>query len=276
MDKFLYLNDIKYIETWTHGGTVPLRLASSYRSQERRGTSTPDECKLTSCYVDPKKAWQVIGQLIEGASPDNCDVEDVLIIGDVATSLTDKFEDGLILCLSNSFDLEAHANRYPKDACVRITDIEHLKSTLDTLIGSTSVMDHCRYTTDHERSPFTKSDADSWQDEFRLYWKDVKEERSVTIPPGMAVEHWRRTTEPRPPIVGIDKVEKQAPPPTRTQNRGKISGITLLGPPSLTIHPPYPDQYRLVDFRIDSAKLLKSNATRHRRGSDHRRPGETH
>src|SRR5688572_2906378 len=120
MEKFLYLNDIGHISTWVDGGLVPLNPASSYLSRERRGTITPDECRQRECDIDPAEAWRDVGSVLVGATPENCDIEGVTVLGITPTFLTDRFEDGLILCLSNSFDVEKHANRYPKDACVRI------------------------------------------------------------------------------------------------------------------------------------------------------------
>lgn len=237
MSKFLYLNSVEHIRTWTTGGQAPLRLASSYLSQERRGTLTPDECRIRTTTADPHSVWAVIQNMFVGTTPENCDLDKVTVFSNGAASISDKFEDGLILCLSNSFDVNAHANRYPKDACVRIPDIDRLKETLDEALGSSSIMGRCHYTDTHERDPFTKGVADSWQDEFRIYWSHIKEEKLVAIPAGLCVEQWRRTTEPRP-----TSISSIATPPIQrsrpSQNRNQISGITIIGPNGIYFPPP--------------------------------------
>jgi hypothetical protein len=229
MEKFLYLNEIDHISAWVSGGGVPLKLASSYRSRERQGSRTPDECAERDCPTDPDEAWRGLSRVLVGATPDNCDVEDVKLIGQGATWLTDRYEDGLILCLSNSFDIEKHANRYPKDACVRILDVDALRRALDEQLGVESEMRACEYTTGKNRGPFLKSVADDWQEEFRLYWKDIQEAKRVELPAGLAVERWRRTTEPRP-VRNPGTLQAPQEAPVDPRRRNSISGPTIFSP----------------------------------------------
>lgn len=238
MEKFLYLNEIAHVATWVNGGPVPLNLASSYVSRERRGTNTPDELRELDC-PDPDGAWRIISSIFVGATPDNCDVNASIIGPQGFMPLKDRREDGLILCLSNSFDIEKQANRYRKDACVRILDVEALKRVLDDALGAESQMRSCDYTAGRNRNPFLKSVEDKWQDEFRLYWKSVKEPKWVPLSAGLAVEHWRRTTEPRP---APDPRELQAPnkTPVNLSGRNSIDGPTIIArrrPPPKRVGP---------------------------------------
>lgn len=231
MEKFLYLNEVAHAATWVCGGVVPLRPASSYWSLERQGSMTPDECSIRDCPTDRDAAWRALGGAFVGATPDNCDV-DVTLIGRGATWLRDIYEDGLILCLANTFHIENHANRFPKDACVKIVDVGALKSVLDRELGMQSVMGECEYTAGQNRSPFLKSVEDAWQDEFRIYWPGIREPRSIALPAGLAVEHWRRTTEPRT----VREQEHRSAPQAASvdpQRRNRISGITIISPGSL-------------------------------------------
>jgi len=230
MEKFLYLNEVAHVATWSDGGVVPLRPASSYWSWERQGPMTPDECSVRDCPTDRDVAWRALGGAFVGATPDNIDV-DVTLIGHGATWLRDIYEDGLILCLANTFDIEKHANRFPKDVCVKIVDVVALKGVLDRELGMQSTMGECKYTTGQNRSPFLKSVENEWQDEFRLYWPGIRETKSVTLPAGLAVEHWRRTTEPRPVRQQGNSPVPQAPS-VDPHRRNRISGITIISPGS--------------------------------------------
>lgn len=49
---YLYLTRPEWAETWISGGTVPIALASKYRSIEREGTLTPDENLIHDSPVD--------------------------------------------------------------------------------------------------------------------------------------------------------------------------------------------------------------------------------
>ncbi len=73
-----------------------------------------------------------------------------------------------------------------KKAVVEILDVEGLRNALDRQIGVECVMRHCEYTETENRNTFLKSTKDSWQDEFRLFWKDVEGPMQVLLPPGTA------------------------------------------------------------------------------------------
>lgn len=240
MDKFLYLNEVDFIATWVNGGRVPLSLASSYLSVEREGTLTPDECRELQCPTDPESAWDALRTVFIGASPETCQIQDLTIMDfhNGPTWLTDRREDGLILCLSNSFDIAGHANRYLKDACVRIPDVGALKEALDSSLGAVSQMKECKYTSGHNRGPFLKSYKDVWQDESRLYWKTIKQNTSVELPPGLAVEHWRRTNEPRPERP--PKVPQPAEPARSRRTNFIGGGLTIIPGPTRPRRRPLP------------------------------------
>ena len=43
MENFLYLTESEWAKTWVVGGEIPIKLASSYLSDNREGVMTPDE-----------------------------------------------------------------------------------------------------------------------------------------------------------------------------------------------------------------------------------------
>ena len=43
IQKFVYLENEVYSNTWINGGKIPIKLASSYKSEERKANFTPDE-----------------------------------------------------------------------------------------------------------------------------------------------------------------------------------------------------------------------------------------
>ena len=74
--------------------------------------------------------------------------------------------------------------------CVELTDIAKTKKQLDKRLGIRSEMKKCEYTEDHQRNHFLKHKDDSWQDEYRIFWKSQQGRRWVTIPSGTARIVW--------------------------------------------------------------------------------------
>ena len=97
-------------------------------------------------------------------------------------------EDGLILSFCNHFKIET-ANCFQKKACVRIINIEKTRKKIDKQLGCKGIMKNCEYTDDHQRNHFLKSVEDSWQDEFRIFWR-TNQEKLVRIPCGTAELIW--------------------------------------------------------------------------------------
>ncbi|QMI05837.1 hypothetical protein [Citrobacter sp. RHB25-C09] len=183
MKKYLYLQFERYANTWINGGTVPLFKASKYRREDRLGIYTPDENQIdNSTHSDAifdgrvkfgPNAQGYIGSL----SAPGIYMQNIV--------LDRKVEDGVILCLANRRS-NFIAKKLKKEACVEIVDVIELKNILDEQIGITGVMGECSYTNLHHRNHFLKSSQDSWQDEFRIFWKDA-DDIEVKIPKGLAI-----------------------------------------------------------------------------------------
>lgn len=185
MKKYLYLTEIDFKKPWIEGGDVPLALASRYVSSEREGVMTPDENHVFDSPLGIKglppamsfgPKFQARNFQIKGFRLNGRVLPDMVI--------NQYYEDGAVLCLSNSCSEET-ARRFGKQICLRINDVNVLKGEVDRQMGVASKMSACNYTDGPERNTFLKSSADSWQDEFRLFWLNC-EAKWVNLPPGMA------------------------------------------------------------------------------------------
>lgn len=185
MKKYLYLTEHSWADAWVNGGIVPLSTASTYKSTRREGVYTPDE-NLIDTSSHPEDIFA--GFLKFG---DNCSV---VVSGNIFNGVPQtelvkikrKTEDGLILCLANTKN-DYIAERLGKIACVEIQDIKALKLALDKQIGVRGKMKVCEYTQGHKRNHFLKSEEDSWQDEYRIFWPNVGA-RTVEIPRGAGIK----------------------------------------------------------------------------------------
>lgn len=184
MEKYLYLTQHSWVTSWVEGGEVPLVVSSTYLSQERSGTLTPDE-NLIESSTHPQS---IFGSSASVTGRDNF-IGTFVRNGEVVANnimINHYVEDGLVLCLANSCRDDI-ARGLGKLACVKIHDVNELKATLDEQVGSASIMGPCKYTTSYHRNHFLKSVEDEWQDEFRLFWKGIGS-RTVIIPKGIGVQ----------------------------------------------------------------------------------------
>ncbi|MEQ0036418.1 hypothetical protein ABLU74_04700 [Klebsiella sp. GG_Kp161] len=184
MEKYLYLTELSWVEPWVNGGVIPLKCASSYKSIERHGIFTPDENLIDTSTHD-------INQFASAISIENSSV--TFFGGEIngiklpnVMKIERKTEDGLVLCLANRRS-NYIAKRLGKKACVKIFNIFELKEVLDEQIGVCCLMDKCEYTKTHLRNHFLKSELDSWQEEYRLFWPGV-EAAEVKIKKNMAMQ----------------------------------------------------------------------------------------
>jgi len=186
MHKFLYLREKSWIESWVNGGHIPISLASRYVSNDRVGIMTPDEKRI---YKSRYNRAQLANA---GLMMINC--KNIVItnhIGDgerLDTVHSDYEEDGAILSFCDVFDLDI-ALRLKKKACVKIKSINRLKHHIDKQAPCISVVSSCQYTLGHDRNHFLKSNEDSWQREFRMFW-GVRTEFTVKLPSGIAEVVW--------------------------------------------------------------------------------------
>jgi hypothetical protein len=187
MEKYLYLIKKEWVSTWIDGGEIPISLASTYLSDARDGTQTPDENRIHESNVDLESLEPMI-KLGKGASIGSFTMTNSTFNGQRIPDILDAkyiLEDGLILSFCNKKSKNI-AQRLGKEACVKILDIAALKEIIDEQLGIEGTMGPCEYTTDHQRNHFLKSSADSWQDEYRIFWP-LGENRIVNIHSGLAV-----------------------------------------------------------------------------------------
>lgn len=186
MSLYLYLNEYWHVDTWVSGGVIPINPASTYRSMEREGIYTPDENIIHKSNVDLLSLSPFIGFGPNGGVKNlniiNCRMGGKLIPDIVGADYYS--EDGLILSFSHRLT-KIVAKKMRKKACVKILDIFSLKESLDAQLGVISEARDCEYTLGHERNHFLKSELDSWQEEFRLFWP-LTAKVEVTVPKGTA------------------------------------------------------------------------------------------
>ncbi len=184
MIKYLYLTKKDWVSTWVNGGVVPIIPASTYLSNDRNGTMTPDENRIHESPVDVTTLPAID---IKGASIKNLTYTGNVINGVKAPEVVDAqyyIEDGIILSFCNKKSKQI-AKDLEKEACVKILDIEYLKSIIDEQLGIEGISGDCEYTEDHNRNHFLKSTHDSWQSEYRMFWP-ITEAQEVTIPKGLS------------------------------------------------------------------------------------------
>lgn len=183
---YLYLKKEEFKDTWLNGGIIPLKLASTYLSEERSEIYTPDELLQQSLRNVPA---HVIEQIF-GKSVNNAKLE--IHGGSISLNgltfnnvhLKRHLEDSLILCLSTKLDKQI-ADRLGKKACVEIINLDKLNREISSQIGVTGIANKCDYTIFDDRNHFLKSVLDSWQEEFRIVWKGVEKSVEVKIPKGV-------------------------------------------------------------------------------------------
>jgi hypothetical protein len=184
MEKYLYLTEIEWSDAWINGGSIPISLASSYLSDDRDGIMTPDENLIHESSI-PIPSLKQHGISIENTR--NITIKNFTSNGVRLPDVVEAnyyTEDGLILSFCNSSN-EGVAKRLKKKACVKILNIEKLRQKIDKQLGCKGIMKECEYTSDHNRNHFLKYSDDSWQDEYRMFWRTTRE-KWVKIPPGMA------------------------------------------------------------------------------------------
>lgn len=181
--KFLYLAENWQVENWINGAKgIPIKRASSYLSQERKGTLTPDENLIHDSDIDLLSFASTV--YLGGTSECVVSSDNVGIPNFVISKAELRVEDGLILCFSNSKSSEI-CQRLGKKFCLQIDDMAHLKSVIDACLGNVGTPGHCDYTDDHQRNHFLKSVEDKWMDEFRLLWP-VQDVDTFDLPPNIA------------------------------------------------------------------------------------------
>lgn len=183
MEKYLYLTHVAWSEAWINGGEIPISVASTYLSDEREGIFTPDENLIHDSTTDLKSLSPLVHlEQVKGFTMIGCTVGGRKIPDIVNASY--YTEDGLILSFCNEFSPDI-AHRMGKKCCVKIFDIDSLIRIIDKQLSRKGQSGDCNYTFNHQRNHFLKSNKDSWQKEYRLFWEGTKSQ-NVTLPAGMA------------------------------------------------------------------------------------------
>lgn len=189
---YVYLATAEHVSNWVNGGSsIPIQLANSYKANELKGSKTPDENLIHESDVD-LNALRSVGIALEGTirysfighnSGPNGPIQNVSI-----QHARYEYEDGRVLCFSRTNSRKIANFLGTRQFCVRIDDIPRLKKLLDEQVGRESIAGHCDYTNDHQRNPFLKGKDQEFFDEFRIYWPNLVEEITFTLPEGIAVE----------------------------------------------------------------------------------------
>lgn len=188
ISKYLYLEKNEYAKTWVEGGTVPLSLASSYRSSERSGIMTPDENVTIEFFGMPYNDFKKVVN-VEGDSRNlnitlsNCNIQGKHVN---KAEYHQDYKDGYVLCFSNIKSKEI-AKKLNKKCCVRIVDVGELCDYISDQIKIKGEHRSCEYTSEVNRNVFLKGSEDEWQKEYRIFWESSsKESISVVLPPKFA------------------------------------------------------------------------------------------
>lgn len=194
MRLFIYLNETEHADTWLEGGQIPILPASHYRKKERKGIHTPDELLIYNSPI-PIESLENYGISIRGAVKD-CSFIDCKSNGfripDIH-NLSHYEEDALVLCFCKSSREELAERFGGKQACVEIQSIKNLKRYIDRQLGYRGELRECKYTNDHQRNHFLKSEQDAWQEEVRIIWKvHNPAKRWVKVKPGTAKLVWSK------------------------------------------------------------------------------------
>lgn len=185
MDIFLYLTEKEWVNTWIDGGEIPISLASSYLSDERVGTKTPDE-NIIHKSEHPVPDLENYGISIKESK--NITITNGTYNGQKIPDIKNAdfyTDDGGILSFCNTLSEEI-SEKLGKKACVKITNIEQLRKTFGKQLGCKAIVKKCAYTNDHQRNHFLKSTEDSWQDEYRMFFPTTRV-KSVKVPKGAAI-----------------------------------------------------------------------------------------
>lgn len=186
MDIFLYLTKSEWVRNWIEGGKIPIALASAYRRSERSGIYTVDENLISDLGFKIEELQPLIN-IGEGGGLRGATIKNNFVNGRRLPETEDGNyyrEDGLILSFSLELSKEI-ARKMNKVACVRILDIDGLKGCIDEQLGVKGKMAACKYTLGDNRNHFLKSEKDSWQREYRMFWPGSCA-RTVNLPRGYA------------------------------------------------------------------------------------------
>jgi hypothetical protein len=185
MKLYRYLTKLEYAQVYINGGEIPIFPARSYLADERSGIFTPDEVLQQNLVNAPIEAIHALGKISGYARIKftNCS----MTFADsnfTNVHYNRNEEDSLILCFATKLDKKL-AEKLEKCICVEILNIDLLISEITKQLGVQPESGHCAYTEFDDRNHFLKSIEDSWQEEYRIVWKGLKDKVVVSIPSGI-------------------------------------------------------------------------------------------
>ena len=188
MKLYRYLAKPEYVDAYINGGNIPLFSARNYLATERSGIFTPDEVLQQSFINAPIEAMNALVQASGDARVQI--VAKNVIIGNSTYKNVRYYrstEDSLILCFATKLDKNL-AEKLGKTVCVEILKVDLLISEISKQLGVQAESGNCTYTETADRNHFLKSIQDSWQEEYRIVWRGLKEKAIVSIPAGIGKE----------------------------------------------------------------------------------------
>ncbi|HGW5385886.1 hypothetical protein JVB16_22615 [Enterobacter hormaechei] len=184
MKAYVYLELPEYVNTWVNGGSIPIASVQKYLCEEanRGGNLTPDEGIVDNSTIPQSALGFDVSNTIINITDCWSDTLGYM----KSEKIVRLSETGIVICASKSLKRKI-ANKFERKYCVKIHDISKLQAELNKQLGSIGALGVCEYTKGHKRNCFLKSWKDSWQEEVRIFWKDLKPTK-VQLPPGLAVE----------------------------------------------------------------------------------------
>lgn len=172
---FIYLSKAEYATAWVRGGKVPIKLASTYKSAEREGIMTPDENNRTYIKgMTMKEVQNVIGLPNEMSKGGKINMNGCVLNGKCLEELRKEYYDGIVLCLSCQLSKDI-MNRLGKEVCVEINNPQELFDNISRQLKTLGRFERVSYTDSDNRDIFIKGIADSWQEEWRMFWELEKD-----------------------------------------------------------------------------------------------------
>lgn len=185
MKLYRYLKELEHANAYINGGNIPLFPARSYLAEERTGIFTPDEVLQQSLTNAPIEAINALGKISGDARVRMFGA--TITVGDYTFKDVNYYrgtEDSLVLCFATKMD-KSLAEKLGKTVCVEISEIDFLVNEISKQLGVQGESGHCTYTNSVDRNHFLKSTQDSWQEEYRIVWRGIKEQTIVKIPSGI-------------------------------------------------------------------------------------------
>lgn len=186
MIAYVYLESLSFVNTWVNGGLLPISSIYKYKCEEdkREGNLTPDE-GLIDTSTHPQEMFGIKATNSTITIDNVFDVDNGRLIARGAK--VERYnEAGIVLCASRELH-KSIADKFNRKYCVRINNFRLLQELISKQLGVAGKIGICKYTSGHNRNCFLKSSKDFWQQEVRIFWKDL-EPTKIKLPSGLAIQ----------------------------------------------------------------------------------------